>query len=80
MKIGLFFKFIINMVIALIWLNIVQSLCIEGRELASDCSYPNEGQYSPLLYDWTESSLLIGSFRFYKFLCLPEIRFKLAQR
>ena len=33
-----------------------------------------------LLYDWKESSLLIGEFRFYKFLCLPEIRFKQAQR
>ena len=32
-------------VIALISANIVPSLDIEGRELASDRRYPNEGQY-----------------------------------
>ena len=33
-------------VTALISANIVQSLDIEGRELASVPRYPNEGQYS----------------------------------
>ena len=33
-----------------------------------------------LLYNWTESSLLIGSICLYKFLCLPENWFKLAHR
>ena len=35
-------------VIALISANIVPSLDIEGRELASGRRYPNEGQYSPI--------------------------------
>ena len=35
-------------VIALISANIVPSLDIEGRELASLCRYPNKGQYSPI--------------------------------
>ena len=35
-------------VIALISANIVPSLDIEGRELASVRRYPNEGQYSPI--------------------------------
>ena len=35
-------------VIALISADIVPSLDIEGRELASVRRYPNEGQYSPI--------------------------------
>ena len=35
-------------VIALILANIVPSLDIEGRELASVRRYPNEGQYLPI--------------------------------
>ena len=35
-------------VIALISADIVPSLDIEGRELASIRRYPNEGQYSPI--------------------------------
>ena len=35
-------------VIALISVNIVRSWDMEGRELASVCRYPNEGQYSPI--------------------------------
>ena len=35
-------------VFALISANIVPSLNIEGRELASVHRYPNEGQYSPI--------------------------------
>ena len=35
-------------VIALISANIVPSLDIEGRELASVRRYPNEGQYSSI--------------------------------
>ena len=35
-------------VITLISANIVPSLDIEGRELASVRRYPNEGQYSPI--------------------------------
>ena len=34
--------------IALISANIVPSLDIEGRELASVCRYTNEGQFSPI--------------------------------
>ena len=37
-----------NRVIALISANIVPSLDIDGRELASVRRYPNEGQYSPI--------------------------------
>ena len=35
-------------VITLISADIVPSFDIEGRELASVCRYPNEGQYSPI--------------------------------
>ena len=35
-------------VIALISVNIAQSLDMEGHELASVHLYPNEGQYSPI--------------------------------
>ena len=35
-------------VIALISVNIVPSLGIEGRKLGSVRRYPNEGQYSPI--------------------------------
>ena len=35
-------------VIALISTNIVPSLDIKGRDLASVRRYPNEGQYSPI--------------------------------
>ena len=52
-----------NRVIALISANIVPSLDIEVRELASVRRYPNEGLYSP---DISEITLLLYSYKYLK--------------